>query len=97
VGYRADVGVVILLGAVAEQGGDVADFVKLGVVFDVEQFDVAADDPGENGLAYVDDLTSFAAADGTEADQVGVEVAAAGALDGLGAIVLSDQQGLHFA
>ena len=56
-----------------------------------------ADYPGKNGFAYIDYFSSLASANWTEADEVSVEVAAAGALDGLSVIVLPDQQGLHFA
>ena len=43
-GDRAQV--VGLLGAETKQGGYVAYFVELGIVFDVEQFDVVANHPG---------------------------------------------------
>jgi hypothetical protein len=89
--------VSVLLGAEAQQGGDVADFVELGIILDVEEFDVVADHTGQDRFAYIDDLSCLATADWTEAHEMGVEVAAAGALDRLGVIALPYQQGLHFA
>src|ERR1700730_1218936 len=89
--------VFVLLGAEAQQGGDVSYLVELGIVFDVEEFDVVLNDAGQDGFAYVHDLARLTAADRTEVHQVGVEGAAAGTLDGLGVIILADQEGLHFA
>jgi hypothetical protein len=86
-----------LLGAEAQQRRYVSDLVELGVVFNVKEFYITADHPGQDGFGHVDDLASFTAADWTKANQVGIEVAAAGALYGLGMIIFSDEQGLHFA
>jgi hypothetical protein len=89
--------IVVLLGAEAQQGGDVSDFIELGIVVDVKQFNVMADHARQDGFGYVYNLTRLAAADWTEAHQMSVEVAAAGALDSLGVIALAKQQRLHFA
>jgi hypothetical protein len=42
------------LGAEAQQGGDVADFIEVGIVFDVKEFDVAADHPGQKRFSNID-------------------------------------------
>ena len=89
---------VIVLGrAEAQEGRDVSYAVELGIILYVENFDVMADHPGQYCLGHVDYLASLASADRTEAYQVRVEVAAAGALHGLRDIVIANQQGLYFA
>src|ERR1700722_11386102 len=89
---------VIVLGrAEAQEGRDISYVVELGIILYVENFDVMADHPGQYCLGHVDDLASLASADGTEAYQVRVEVAAAGALHGLRDIAIPNQQGLYFA
>src|SRR6202035_297341 len=89
---------VIVLGrAEAQEGRDIPDVVELRIILDVEKLDVMADHPGQYCLAHVDALASLASADGTEAYQVRVEVAAAGALHGLRDIGIPNQQGLYFA
>ncbi len=89
--------VIVLLGTEAEQGGDVSDFIELGIVLHVKQFDVVANYRRQNGFGRIDHAANFATAHGTEVHQMGIEVAAAGALDGLRMVGLAEQQGLHFA
>jgi hypothetical protein len=97
-GYGANlIRVGVLFGAEAQQGGYVSDFVEFGIVLDVEKFDVVANHPGQNRFAYIHDLAGLAAANWTEAHEVGVEVAAGGALDGLRMVVLAYEQSLYFA
>ena len=89
---------VIVLGrAEAQEGRDISYVVEFGIILYVENFDVMADHPGQYCLGHVDYLASLASADGTEANQVRVEVAAAGALHGLRDIGIANQQGLYFA
>src|SRR5579863_6828031 len=95
VGDRADFGV--LLGAETQLGGDVAYAVEFGIVLHVEEFDILADDPGQDGLGDIDDFASLASTNRARVYQVSVEMAAAGALDRLGDEAISEQQGLHFA
>jgi hypothetical protein len=86
-----------LLGAEAEQGGDVSDFIELRVVLDEEKFDIVADGARQNRFGGVDHAANLASTDRTKIHQVGVEVTAAGALDRLGVVGLADQKSLHFA
>src|SRR5258708_22231947 len=72
----------------AQQRGNVADLVELGIVFHVEQFNVAANDPGQNRLAHVDHFLRGPAADGAEAHQMRLDVSTAGTLDRLGEKIL---------
>jgi hypothetical protein len=90
--------VSVLLGAKAEQGGNISNFIEFGiVVVDVKEFDAMADDPGQDGFADVDKFASFAAANGAKGYEVGIKVTASSALDGLGAIFVSYEKGLHFS
>ena len=56
-----------------------------------------ADDPGQYCFRHVHDFASFASADRTVTYQVGVEVAATGALDGLRDDSFRRSAGLYFA
>jgi hypothetical protein len=57
-----------LVGAKAEQGRDIADFVKLGLVFYVEQFDIADDCIANNWVADIFDFARRMSARGTVTD-----------------------------
>src|SRR5882672_7986654 len=86
-----------LLGAEAQQSGNIADLVELRRIFHIEHFNIAADNPGQNRFSDVDDFAGGLAADWAEADEVGIEMPAAGTLDCMGEKVFSDQHSLDFA
>ena len=57
------------------------------VLLEIEQFDVAADGDGNDGVADVGEFASGASASDARRDHVGVEVAAVRALDRASRIV----------
>jgi hypothetical protein len=69
---------VVLSRAETQEGCDVADFVEFRIVVHKEKFDVVLGHAWQDRFADVDDFACLASAYGTEADEVGVEVATAG-------------------
>jgi hypothetical protein len=81
----------------AQERRDVAGAIQSVVLFEIEQFDVAPDGDGDDGVADVGEFVSGASTSDARCDQVGVEVAAVRALDGSSRIVFGEEDGLHFA
>src|SRR5215471_11441310 len=94
-GRRADG--LNFLGPEAEQGCNVADLVELGIVFHIERLDIAPHHPRQNRLADIDNFLRGSATCGTEADEMGINVPAARAFDGVCLQVLADQQRLDLS
>jgi len=69
-----------LIGAEAQQGGNVSGAIKLGVVLHVEQFNVAADGGGNDGFGYIFDFAGLVAAGRALSHYMRVKVAAIHAL-----------------
>jgi hypothetical protein len=80
-----------------KQGRNIPYFVELGLVLDVEGLDIAANHPRQDRFTDIHNFLSSPPADRAVADQMGVDVAASGALDGVGLQILSDQKGLYLS
>src|ERR1700676_3977065 len=87
----------ILLGAEAQERGDISHLIELGIPIDVKQFDILTDGARQDCFCYIHDFSRLPTTHGTEAHEMSVEMAAARALHGLGAVGLADQKSLHFA
>ncbi len=85
-----------LIGAEAQQRRDIAGAIQIAVLLEIEQFDVATDGDGNDGVANVVEFASEASASDARRHQVGVEVAAVRALDRSSRIVVGEKNGLHF-
>src|SRR6266404_242415 len=79
----------------AQECRDVAGAIQSVVLLEIEQFDVAADGDGDDGVADVGEFASSASASDARSHQVGVQVAAVRALDGSGRKILAEEDGLH--
>ena len=62
----------------------------------VEGLDVAANDPRQDGFADIYNFLRSPPADRAVADQMGIDVTATAALDGVGLQILPHEKGLHF-
>ena len=79
--------------------------LKLGLVLCRPEFhrdplkvlDIAANHPRQDRFTDIHNFLSSPPADRAVADQMGVDVAASGALDRVGLQILSDQKGLHLS
>jgi hypothetical protein len=80
-----------------KQSGDIAHSIELRIVFDIEGFDLAANHPRQDRLADIYDFLRRPPADWTVADQMGIDVAASGALDSVDLQILANEKGLHLS
>src|SRR6266568_3635269 len=80
-----------------QQRSDVPYLVEFRIIFHVEGFDVTADDPRKNGLAHVHHFLRGPATSRTEADEVGIDVPASAAFDGVRLQIFADQKRLHLS
>ena len=78
-----------------KQGRNIPHFVELRIVLDVEGLDIAANNPRQDRLSDIHDFLRSPPADRAVADQMGIDVAATSALDGVGLQILADEKGLH--
>jgi len=84
-----------LIGAEAEQRGNVADLIQCRLVPDEEQLHTAPDGGGNNGLAHIFKLARGPTTQRTISHHVRIEVTAAFAFDRVRGVVFRDQQSLH--
>src|SRR5260370_30772294 len=66
-----------LIGAEAEQRRDTAGAIQIGMFLEVEQFDVATDGDGDDGVRNVAEFASEASASAARGHQVALEEATA--------------------
>ena len=64
------------------------------MVFETEELDVAADGDGDNRVANVFEFVRGVAARDAGGDEVGVDEAAVGTLDGVGGIIFGEEDAL---
>ena len=68
-----------------------------GSSFHIKGLDFAANNPRQNRFPDIDDFLRRPPGHGPVADHMGIDMAATGALDGVGLQILSDEKGLHLA
>src|ERR1700722_10696933 len=85
-----------VIGAKAQQRGDISHLVELGIVFDIKHFDIVTNYVGQNGFANIDHLLRGSAAHRTVAHQMSIEVPAGRTLDRVALQAFAHKQGLHF-
>ena len=80
-----------------KQGGNIPYFVELRIALHIEGLDIASDHPRQDRFADIHDFLRSPPADRAVADQMGVDVAATGALNGVALQIFSDEKGLHLS
>src|SRR5260370_3460283 len=78
-----------LIGAEAEQRRDTAGAIQIGMFLEVEQFDVATDGDGDDGVRNVAEFASEASARDARGHQMGVDVAAVRTLARFSGLVIA--------
>ena len=86
-----------LVGAEAQQRGDVSGAVELGIVLHIYQFRVATNDRRYDRIGNVGNFAGLAAAGRTKLDHVRVDVTTGNALRRQMRKLFADEQRLHFA
>src|SRR5581483_8054723 len=92
-----DFGRGVLVGAEAEEGGDVASLLELRIRGDIKDVHALGDSLTNDGVGDVLDFAHRLAADGAGFGDVRIHVAAVRALDGVGGKILAQQEGLDLA
>ena len=66
------------------------------MILKIEQFYVATDDDGNDGVTNIGEFASAVSASDARRDQMRIDVAAVLALDGWSRIIFSEEHTLHF-
>src|ERR1700677_262852 len=85
-----------LIRAEAQEGGDVAGAIELFMVLEIEQFYVATDGDGNDGVTNIGEFASAVSTGDTRRDQMRIDVAAVLALDRWSRIIFPEEHTLHF-